>query len=139
MTEPRLRPFCRENLPAYLAVVAVYLIVAWIIAAVASSLLKGSPPFPALWVLSLVAVMAGMGIMFGASLLNLRKLRPGFVRLAAGDSDPGIPPVWCPVLTAASQAATDLARGFHAAKGAGEGKGESTGGNFSQPRTGVPG
>ena len=55
-----------------------------------------------------VAVMSGMAIMFGASAVNLRKLRPGFERLASGDRDPAIPPVWCPVLTMATRAAVDL-------------------------------
>jgi hypothetical protein len=64
------------------------------------------------WVTALVfaglAVMSGMAIMFGASTVNLRKLRPGFERLAAGARDPAIPPVWCPVLTMATRAAVDL-------------------------------
>ncbi|MDZ7778056.1 MAG: hypothetical protein U5L09_21790 [Bacteroidales bacterium] len=52
--------------------------------------------------------MLGMMIMFGASVINLRKLSPGFKRLAAGEKDPKIPPVWCPVLTAATNAAMEL-------------------------------
>jgi hypothetical protein len=52
--------------------------------------------------------MAGMGIMFGASAVNLRKLRPDFKRLASGAEDPEIPAVWCPVLTKATRAAVEL-------------------------------
>ncbi len=55
-----------------------------------------------------ISVMAGMGIMFGASAVNLKKLRPGFERLASGAKDPEIPPVWCPVLTMATRAAVEL-------------------------------
>lgn len=57
--------------------------------------------------------MSGMAIMFVASLLNLRKLTPGFRRLAEGEHDPRIPPVWCPVLTAATNAAVELASTVH--------------------------
>lgn len=46
--------------------------------------------------------------MFGASVINLGKLEKGFKRLADGEKDPKIPPVWCPVLTAATNAALDL-------------------------------
>jgi hypothetical protein len=56
-----------------------------------------------------ITSMLGMMIMFGASVVNLRKLSPGFKRLAAGEKDPKIPPVWCPVLTAATNAAIELA------------------------------
>jgi hypothetical protein len=60
------------------------------------------------FVWSLVSVMAGMGIMFGASAINLSKLRPGFERLAEGQKGPDIAPVWCPVLTMATRAAVEL-------------------------------
>jgi hypothetical protein len=54
--------------------------------------------------------MGGMAIMFGASALNLRKLRAGFARLSKGEPNPQIPPVWCPVLTMATNAAVELQR-----------------------------
>lgn len=60
------------------------------------------------FVFAAVAVMFGMAIMFAASALNLRKLRPGFERLADGATDPDIPPVWCPVLTMATRSALEL-------------------------------
>lgn len=41
-------------------------------------------------------------------MINLGKLEKGFKRLADGEKDPKIPPVWCPVLTAATNAALDL-------------------------------
>lgn len=69
------------------------------------------------WMTALIfaglAVMSGMAIMFGASIVNLRKLRPGFERLANGAPDPSIPPVWCPVLTMATRAAVELSAKVH--------------------------
>ncbi|MFN3372169.1 MAG: hypothetical protein ACK44M_01230 [Chloroflexus sp.] len=59
---------------------------------------------------STLAVMSGMAIMFVASMLNLRKLAAGFRRLAEGQTDPQIPPVWCLRLTAATRAAVELAQ-----------------------------
>lgn len=59
---------------------------------------------------ALVTVMAGMAILSVAGALNLRKLRKGFERLAMGDADPQIPPVWRPVLTMATEAAVRLRR-----------------------------
>ncbi len=46
--------------------------------------------------------------MFVASYINLKRLEPGFRRLAAGAKDPQIPAVWCPVLTMATKAAIEL-------------------------------
>ena len=109
MNESSLRPFRRENIPAYGAVMGTWLALSAVLAALAAAALSDEPSFVALFIFSLIAVMAGMGIMFTASLLNLRKMRAGFERLAAGEPDPDIPPVWCPVLTTATQAATQLA------------------------------
>jgi len=109
MNESNLKPFRRENIPAYAAVMATWLVLSAVLAALATTLLSDEPSFVAFFIFSLIAVMAGMGIMFTASLLNLRKMRAGFERLAAGEPDPDIPPVWCPVLTTATQAATQLA------------------------------
>lgn len=55
------------------------------------------------------SAMAGMMLMFVASALNLRHMRLGIQRLAAGERDRQIPPEWCPVHTAATIAALDLA------------------------------
>ena len=100
--------FSARNLPAYVTVVTLWLVVSGLIAiflhVASGSAVEYGPA--AVW--SLVSVMCGMSIMFGASAVNLRKLRPGFERLAAGASDPEIPPVWCPVLTMATRAAIDL-------------------------------
>lgn len=104
----RLRPFCRENAFAYGAVLLAWVAVAAAIAAAADLLVSGSPTLVGWFAVALVAVMGGMAIMFVSSLINLRKLRPGFERLARGERDPEIPPVWCPVLTAATQAARRL-------------------------------
>jgi hypothetical protein len=112
MSEPQLKAFRRENIPAYGAVMGTWLALSAALAASAAVLGRSrKPSFGAIFVFGLIAVMAGMGIMFTASLLNLRKMRSGFERLAAGDPDPDIPPVWCPVLTTATQAATHLAHG----------------------------
>lgn len=82
--------------------------------AVAAAILKSAlaPATPWLTALlwSALAVMAGMAIMFVASVINLRKMREGFERLAKGEQDPAIPPVWCPVLTMAREAAVRLRR-----------------------------
>lgn len=113
MTNDRLKPFRRENIPAYMTVLGVYLLVSTAIAALACAVVGQNPSFLSLWIMALVAVMAGMSIMFVASLLNLSKMRSGFARLAAGESNPRIPSVWCPVLTAATQACTELAERLH--------------------------
>jgi hypothetical protein len=113
----RLRPFCVANLRAYLAVLAAWAVVSAVVAGIASTAIAGRPSFMGFFVTALVAVMGGMGIMFVSSLINLRKLRPGFERLARGEADPEIPPVWCPVLTSAAQAARQLAQHVAATQG----------------------
>ncbi len=105
-----LKPFRVRNIPAYLAVLAVWLAMSTVIAAVAARLFDGPPTLIGFWMLALVSVMAGMSIMFTASLFNLAKMRAGLSRLAEGNPDPKIPPVWCPVLTAATNAVTACAR-----------------------------
>jgi len=109
MSESQLKAFRRENIPAYGAVMGTWFALSAALSAVAAIRLTRKPSYAAVFGFGLVAVMAGMGIMFTASLLNLRKMRSGFERLAAGDPEPDIPPVWCPVLTTATQAATQLA------------------------------
>ena len=98
----------RENMPAYLKVMATWAVFATTMAAALGRLSGGSISRPARLAWSAAAVMSGMAIMFGASALNLRKLRPGFERLADGAQDPGIPKVWCPVLTMATRSAVEL-------------------------------
>ncbi len=110
MTDNMTRLFRRENIPAYLAVMA-----AWIcFSAVSSAILKITLAPTVSWLSALLwasmTVMAGMAILFVASALNLRYMREGFERLAQGDQDPKIPPVWCPVLTMAADAAIRLRR-----------------------------
>jgi hypothetical protein len=105
--------FRRENTGAYLAVLAVYA------AAVVLEWLAGKSLLPGTagggengWRLPLlcaVCTFAGMASMFGASLLNLRKMKAGFRQLAEGDPSPAIPAVWCPVLTEARLSALELA------------------------------
>lgn len=100
--------FRKKNIPSYLAVMMV-----WALVSVVSSLLLyqilNEVSYLLLLIWAAITTMLGMMIMFGASVINLRKLSPGFNRLAAGEKDPKIPPVWCPVLTAATNAAIELA------------------------------
>jgi len=100
----------KKNVPAYAAVLGLWIVFSLLIAAgIRSTLGRPIAWGPAL-IWSLVSVMAGMGIMFGASAVNLRKLRAGFKRLASGAEDPKIPGVWCPVLTMATRAGVELRR-----------------------------
>jgi len=100
--------FTVVNLSSYARVMSLWgfatLVLAW--------LLRSATARSVDWTVALVfagaAVMTGMMILFGASVLNLRKLRPGFKRLAEGDPDPSIPRVWCPVLTMATRSAVEL-------------------------------
>ena len=105
-----LRPFGAANLRAYLVVLTAWVVVSAAIAGASWALTAGRPSLPGFVITALGAVMGGMGIMFVSSLINLRKLRPAFARMAHGEPDVAIPPVWCPVLTSATQAARKLAR-----------------------------
>ena len=100
--------FCKKNIPSYIAVMTV-----WALISVISSFLLyqfvNEASYLLLLIWAAITSMLGMMIMFGASVVNLRKLSPGFKRLAAGEKDPKIPPVWCPVLTAATNAAIERA------------------------------
>ena len=99
--------FRKENIPSYIVVMSIWLA----FSIISATLLNFYAEAISLWAAFLwaaISVMAGMCIMFGASVINLRKLEKGFKRLADGDKDPTIPPVWCPVLTAATNAALDL-------------------------------
>ena len=100
----------KKNTPAYAAVLGLWIVLSLLIAAGILSTLGRQIAWGPAIIWSLVSVMAGMGIMFGASAVNLRKLRPGFERLAAGAEDPEIPGVWCPVLTMATRAGVELRR-----------------------------
>lgn len=97
-----------KNLPAYAAVMGTWLVITAALAAGLRWLTNASLPWASAVGFAAVAVMLGMSIMFVASVVNLRKLRPGFERLADGAADPEIPPVWCPVLTMATRSALDL-------------------------------
>ena len=108
--EEPLKPFRLENIPAYLTVMVAWVAVAGILAGIANRMFHQKPTSLSLLVFALVCVMSGMAIMFTASLLNLAKMKAGLARLAAGDTNPRIPPVWCPVLTAATHAVTKCAR-----------------------------
>ncbi len=97
-----------KNIPAYAVVMSIWIIISLISAFLMRHVSGGTIGWTAALVLGFSTVMAGMLIMFGASAVNLRKLRPGFERLAAGEKDPRIPRVWCPVLTMATRATVEL-------------------------------
>jgi len=97
-----------KNLPAYAVVMMLWAGFSVVLALVLRAVTEGAVGWVSALVFCAVAVMLGMSIMFGASAVNLRKLRPGFGRLADGASDPAIPRVWCPVLTMATRAAVEL-------------------------------
>jgi hypothetical protein len=102
-----------KNLPAYATVMLLWAFVSAALAFLLVTLTDGAVRWPVAVGFAAVSVMLGMSIMFGASAVNLRKLRPGFERLAQGAREPGIPPVWCPVLTMATRAAVDLSTKVH--------------------------
>ena len=104
--------FRKKNIPAYLTVMGVWVAIS-LISATTLSILINNESYLILVIWAAITTMLGMGIMFGASAINLRKLTPGFKRLAAGEKDPQIPPVWCPVLTAATNAAMELVSEKH--------------------------
>ena len=106
--EQKYTLFSKKNIPGYTVVMGLWLVISILIAV--GILFAGNAAIgwktAVAW--SLVSVMAGMGIMFGASAVNLRTLRPGFERLASGERDPRIARVWCPVLTMATRAAVEF-------------------------------
>ncbi len=97
-----------KNISAYTVVMGIWVIISLISAFLMRYFSSETIGWGAALFLGLASVMGGMLIMFGASAINLRKLRKGFARLAAGEKDPQIPPVWCPVLTMATRAAVEL-------------------------------
>lgn len=104
-----------KNIPAYVVVMSLWAGFSVVLAVILREMTNGSVTWITALIFCAVAVMLGMLIMFGASAVNLRKLRPGFARLADGAADPGIPQVWCPVLTMATRAALELSEKVHAA------------------------
>ena len=108
--------FRKENLPAYMVVMSSWCLFSLLSAMGLSLFLAPGLGFGPALIWAAITVMLGMGIMFGASALNLRKLGPGFKRLARGETDPNIPPVWCPVLTAATNAALELSENIRSNK-----------------------
>ncbi|MEX2608409.1 MAG: hypothetical protein WEA24_00570 [Gemmatimonadota bacterium] len=100
-----------KNLPAYAVVMGSWLLISFALAVGLRWLTDAALAWPAALGFAAIAVMLGMSIMFVASAVNLRKLRPGFERLADGAVDPGIPAVWCPVLTMATRSAVEFREG----------------------------
>jgi hypothetical protein len=102
--------FSARNVPAYAAVMVLWGLVSFCFAFLLRAVTAGAVGWRGALVFAGAAVMSGMAIMFGASVVNLRKLRPGFESLAKGELNPSIPPVWCLVLTMATRAAVGLSR-----------------------------
>lgn len=100
--------FHKRNIPAYLTVMLAWVVIS-LLSALSLQLFAESVTFWKAIIWAALTTMAGMAIMFVASVIHLRKLAPGFRRLAEGNPNPEIPPVWCPVLTAATNAALELA------------------------------
>jgi len=110
LASPQPAAFRAQNIPAYLTVMGATVLAGLGAAALGYAMtaaeLRGSVAMSVV-LAGLVGAFGGMTVMFTASLLNLRKLRPGFERMARGE-EPNIPPVWCPVLTSATSAAEGL-------------------------------
>jgi len=100
--------FSKKNIPGYTVVMGLWLVISILIALAILFVGNAAIGWKTALAWSLVSVMAGMGIMFGASAVNLRTLRPGFERLASGERDSRIARVWCPVLTMATRAAVEF-------------------------------
>jgi hypothetical protein len=105
--------FSARNLPACAAIMLLWIGVSCLLGLLLRVVTAGAVGWSAALAFAGMAVMSGMAIMFGASAVNLRKLRPGFERLARGERDPAVPPVWCPVLTMATRAAVELTEKVH--------------------------
>lgn len=73
--------FSKKNIPSYLTVMFVWIIISLISAYLLFEFIQ-TVPFLTLFVWSASTTMAGMMIMFIASILNLKKLSNGFRRLA---------------------------------------------------------
>lgn len=100
--------FIRQNAGSYVKVMGVWLLLSIVATAVFIYLVLPAPAWWKVFVWAALTCFGGMMIMFMASVINLRKLIPGFQRLASGEKDPKIPPVWCPVLTLATKASIEL-------------------------------
>ena len=120
--------FSTKNLPAYGTVMLLWVGASFLLALVLRAMAADAVGWVAALVFAGAAVMSGMAIMFGASAANLRRLRPGFDRLATGARDPAIPRVWCPVLTMATRAAVELSESV--------GTGGNKGANGAQAKEG---
>lgn len=104
-----IKPFKKKNIGAYLKVMAVYVVLTIVVSFI-YDILYQQLSFVSIStiILVLISIFLGMSIMFTASLLNLKKLLPAFKQMAEGKTNVNIPSVWCPVLTSASEAATEM-------------------------------
>jgi len=104
--------FSARNLPAYATGILLWILASFLLAFLFQTVTADVVGWVVALIFAGVAVMSGMAIMFGASVVNLCKLRSGFESLVRGEPDPSIPPVWCPVLTMATRAAVELSEKF---------------------------
>lgn len=111
-----IKPFSTKNLNAYSAVFISMTILSLLLWSLYLMMKYGGfelqyfSTYSMELVFSFIMVMSGMMIMFVASLLNLRKMRSGWEKMAKGEQDVDIPNVWCPVLTTAKQAAEEFTK-----------------------------
>lgn len=110
----KVTPFPTKNIPAYMAVMASVMAAGILMWAIYLTVRTGGfelsyfQVYATELVFSLLTAMSGMMVMFTASLINLRKMKSGWEAMAQGKKDVQIPEVWCPVLTAAKDAAEQL-------------------------------
>ena len=107
MDSNKISAFRTRNIPAYLAVMCTAAILIAVIYIVSRNLSVAENPNSLLFTIA-ISVIGGMLIMFGASMLNLYKMKKSFEKIARGESNVKIPEVWCPVLTSASEAVENL-------------------------------
>ena len=101
-------PFRTRNIPAYLTVMGVAVFLVVLIYFISGNFFFNENSITLLVIIA-ASVMAGMMIMFGASMLNLFKMKSSLDKISRGEKNVKIPEVWCPVLTAASEAVENLA------------------------------
>ncbi|MEX0998037.1 MAG: hypothetical protein WDZ45_13385 [Flavobacteriaceae bacterium] len=108
MKTKKISPFRTRNIPAYLTVMGVAFFLVVLIYFISGNFFFNENSITLLLIIA-ASVMAGMMVMFGASMLNLFKMKSALEKISRGEQNVKIPEVWCPVLTAASEAVENLA------------------------------
>ncbi|MCM8821811.1 MAG: hypothetical protein NC831_03230 [Candidatus Omnitrophica bacterium] len=117
--DEKIKVFSKKNIPAYFAIMVSMVAISFLLWVV--YLIFKTKTFEISYfglyrmelLFSFVNVIGGMMIMFIASYLSLRKMKKGWEEMAEGKRSVKIPPVWCPVLTAAKDAAEQLIEKIH--------------------------